>query len=103
MIYDYAFVKKPNFILIINCFSSILGCEDDVVFAHPLGMCHIIGLIGHLNHLSFLFNSGLDTSIIARKCDCAISTFYTTRIAGGFLFRVTPFFGTRKTPSHSTG
>ena len=77
--------------------------RTDVVFAHPLGMCHIIGLIGHLNHLSFLFNSGLDTSIIARKGDCAISTCYTTRIAGGFLFRMTPFFGTRKTPSHSTG
>src|SRR5699024_4245115 len=45
-------------------------------------MCHIIGLIGHLNHLSFLFNSGLDTSIITRKGDCAISTYYTTRIAG---------------------
>ena len=49
------------------------------------------------------YSSGLDTSIILRKGDCAISTYCTTRIAGGLLFRASPFFGTRKTPRPSTG
>lgn len=27
------------FVLIVNYFSSILWCEDDMIFAHPFCMC----------------------------------------------------------------
>ena len=27
------------FVLIVNYFSSILWCEDDMIFAHPFRMC----------------------------------------------------------------
>ena len=43
------------FVLIINCFSSILRSKDNVVLAHPFRMCHAVCLVSHKNHLSFRY------------------------------------------------
>ncbi|MBQ6886392.1 MAG: hypothetical protein IJN54_02615, partial [Lachnospiraceae bacterium] len=34
--------------------------------------------------------------LLYRKGDCALSTYCTTRIAGGLLFRASPFFNLEK-------
>ena len=36
LLYNISYVL---FVLIVNYFSSILWCEDDMIFAHPFRMC----------------------------------------------------------------
>ncbi len=43
-------VTYTFFVLIINCFLSILGSKYNMVLAHPFRMCHAIRLVSHKNH-----------------------------------------------------
>ena len=53
-------------ILLIDYLPSVFRTEDNMVFAHPFGMCQTIRLVCHtLTHLSFTI--GLNTFIVTDR------------------------------------
>lgn len=58
-------ISYIHFVLIVNYFSSILWCEDDMIFAHPFRMCKWIFFLRH--KLPFFLQYSLNNFIVNRK------------------------------------